>query len=246
MNSAERIDSAYADSHPITAISQFAPPIKGCVIDPYKYRRKWYSIPWNQKKYNKHKYHHPDGKKLAAGGICFFEETTEGKGLWLIEEYDNYGDKKIYTDFGGKYDYNDGDIFATISREFREESYNTVEITYQTIKDTPTDAHVYIDGYDGYPVYMCIVMHINCFGIQFNSDKIKEAREKVVQANPYISEKWYKTRDVKFVLLKDLESGTCQPSNRLAAILNDICEHPEKYNQEIKDFFSNVYISKNK
>ena len=74
-----------------------------------------------------------DDKRLTAGGIFFYEEKNGIKGLWLLKE-DDFG-KDIFTDFGGKYDYNDGDIYATISREFREEVYNTQEISYKEIKN---------------------------------------------------------------------------------------------------------------
>ncbi len=211
----------------------------------FKSYKRLNKIPW-QKKFIKYKYHANDGKKLAAGGILFFEETTLGKGIWVILE-----EEDIYTDFGGKYDHNDGDIFATISREFREETYNTEEILYKDIKNLPDTHHVYIDGYDGQPVYLCVIVHMNQFQIKFDSDAIKIEREKIVEANPTIPEKWYKTLDAKFLLLKDICDGKYRLSNRLASILNTISNQKESkstlnrflYNEEIKTFFADFKLT---
>jgi len=197
---------------------------------------------WSQRKFSKYKYHADDGKKLAAGGILFFEENTNGKGLWIIEEEEN--GEPVYTDFGGKYDHNDGDIFATIGREFREETYNTAEIPYNVIKKISEKHHVYIDGYDGKPVYLCIVSHINNFNIEFQSEQIKNERTAIIQSNPNIPDKWYRTLDVKFVYLKDIESKKCELSNRLYAVLKNIYDSPSNYDTEISAFFENFRIPK--
>lgn len=207
----------------------------------YKSHKKWgskTSSTWQQRKYTKYKFHADDGKKLAAAGILFFEQTTYGKGIWVIEEEEN--DKLIYTDFGGKYDHNDGDILATACREFREETYNTQEITYKDIKTLPSTHHVYINGYDGNPVYLCVVMHINQFNITFNSKSIEIEKEKILKANPSIPKNWYRTKDVKFILLKDISNGKYRLSNRLAAILRTIIETNNQFSQEIENFFSDL------
>ncbi len=213
----------------------YPPSLQKFSKSPYK---KWVnkSLPWSQKKMVKYKYHSKDGKRLAAGGILFFEETTRGKGLWLIEEEEN--GETIYTDFGGKYDHNDGDIFATISREFREECYNTAEVSYNDIKNIPEDHHVYIDGYDGKPVYLCVICHINQFGIQFDSAEIKRKRREIIDTNPNVPEKWYRTLDVKFVLLRDIKNGKSQLSNRAGAILRNLVENKDQCNPELVAFFN--------
>ena len=115
-----------------------------------KNNRKWNNT--TQKKNYKCKYFSQDGKKLAAGGIIFFDTIDNTKGLWLIKEEED--ENFIYTDLGGKYDHNDGDIFATISREFREETYNTSEISYKNTASISKNKYLYINGYDENPVYL--------------------------------------------------------------------------------------------
>lgn len=205
-----------------------------------RFSKKSIKPQWSNKKVTKYKYNAPDGKKLAAGGILFFEQTTSGKGIWVVEEDEI--SSFVYTDFGGKYDHNDGDIFATISREFREETCNTREILYRDIKNLPPVHHVYIDGYDGKPVYLCVVVHMNHFNMTFDSKEIKTEREKIIETNPTIPEKWYRTNDVKFLLLKDISKGKYQLSKRLTAILKSLSTDKGLYTKEIEEFFCDLAI----
>ena len=207
-------------------------------IPPYgRYRKRM--MQWH-KRPMKYKYHAPDGKRLSAGGIVLYEDSPLGKGMWLIEE-EEMG-TRVYTDFGGKYDHNDGDINATITREFREEVYNTVEIPYVCIKRIPENQRVYIDGYDRKPVYVCIFSHIDTFDIRFDHDMIAQEREKIIVANPNIPERWYKTLNIKFVLLTDVLNGSAQLSGRLHAILTSLCEKRSEYSVDIQSFFTDFDI----
>ena len=183
------------------------------------------------------KYLTPDGKRLAAGGIILFEETTAGKGIWVVEEEDNVKGT-INTDIGGRYNYDDGDIIATISREFREETYNVHEIPYSQLSEIPLSHHVYVNGYDGTPSYVCILAHVHHFNISFNSQKIKESRKKILLANPDIPGEWYKTVDVKFLLLKDIIGNKYKLSKRLFAVLKVMSTNFSQYSTEIADFFT--------
>ena len=186
----------------------------------------------------KYKYTSPDGKKLAAGGVLLFEQTTQGKGIWVIEEEDSVKGI-VHTDIGGRYNYDDGDIIATISREFREETYNVHEISFKDLKELPTSHYVYVDGYDKTPSYLCIVAHVNQFNISFNPQKIRESRKKILLANPDVSGEWYKTIDVKFLLLKDIIGDRYKLSRRLYVVLQNIAN---LNNQEIRDFFKDFKL----
>lgn len=179
-------------------------------------------------------------KYLTAGGVFFYEERNGVKGLWLVKEY-NYGEEE-FTDFGGKYDYNDGDIFATIVREFREETYNTQEIAYKDILSVPSDCHIYINGWDNKPVYMCIPVHINTFKISFDAVAIKKSRERILKTNAKVPSDWYSTRDVCFVPLDDIEKKIVKISNRLKSILREIIRHIDAYNETLQIFFSRFYV----
>lgn len=191
------------------------------------------------KKALKFRYIDEDGNKISAGGITFYEEKDGVKGIWLTKEEDN--DKIVYTDFGGKYDYNDGDIFATIAREFREETYNTCEISYKQLKNTPKDKFVYIDGYDKTPVYVSIVDKLENYDIVFDSEKVKEQRKKILKSNPTIPEKWYKTLDVEFVTFEDIKGGKKLLSDRFKTVLKNICNCPQNYNEDIARFFHKLF-----
>lgn len=206
-------------------------------------------LPKEEKKSIKYKYFSPDGAKLAAGGIFFYEEINGVKGIWLLkekEEFSNYEDesdeKIIYTDFGGKYDYNDGDIYATISREFREETYNNYEITYKKIKSLPDDCKISVEGYDGkIPVYVCFACHISFViennGESFSSDKIKRSRIEVERTNPTIPKNWYRTIDISFLPLDNIRRGDYKLSNRITAVLKNLLTQ-ENINKSIKEFFT--------
>ena len=147
----------------------------------------------------KYLYQAKDGNVFAAGGILLYEERPEGKGFWFLnekddDEYDsdedisgdfrktkNFQHKGIFTDFGGKYDYNDGDIFATISREFREETFNMCEIPYNVIKKLSQTNYIYVNGYNNKPSYFCIVANVNIVQGYFNSSNIeKEKRRNII------------------------------------------------------------------
>ena len=171
-----------------------------------------------------------DDKRLTAGGIFFYEEINGKKGLWLLKEDD-------YTDFGGKYDYNDGDIYATISREFREEVLNTQEISYKDIKSIPANHHIYINGYDAHPVYLCVIVHIDRFNIKLDSDLIRTEKQKVLKANPKVPRDWYKTEDVNFVYLDHIQRGGVIISRRLRSILTTLTTNLNNYSEEIQTFF---------
>jgi hypothetical protein len=186
----------------------------------------------------KYKYHSADGK-IAAGGILFYDKIEGEKGIWVIEELDDINGSIIYTDFGGKYDYNDGDIIATIAREFREETYNTEEISFKNLKTVSEKNYVYISGYDRKPTYLCIVIDINMFNIKFDSEKIKKERIKISLCNPKIPEFWYKTRDVKFIKLKDINDKKIKLSQRLEAILKVLKSPEREFPSELSNHFKN-------
>lgn len=179
-------------------------------------------------------------KQLTAGGIFFFDKIGEKKGLWLLREEEYNGD--VYTDFGGKYDYNDGDIFATIIREFREEVYNTEEITYKQLLSTNPSSHIFINGYIDKPVYMCVVIPYNTFPITLDPQKIERERQQVIKRNPRVPPEWYKTRSVEFVHIDDIEREKVHLSNRLKAILKQIRKTIHECSPEIQNFFSDMKI----
>jgi hypothetical protein len=59
---------------------------------------------------------------LTGGGIIPYDN----KGMWLLSE--KRKDKKMLSDAGGKYRFEDVDIFGCMAREWNEETYFTSEI----------------------------------------------------------------------------------------------------------------------
>lgn len=94
------------------------------------------------------------GYRLAAGGILFHDN----EGVWLIRE--NKKGKVSYTDPGGKYEPADGDIYATISREFCQEMYYSCEITRRNVMSFPVTCIEYVPDHENKPAYMCMVVHV--------------------------------------------------------------------------------------
>lgn len=69
-----------------------------------------------------------DNKLYQAGGILFYDENG------FIALYELKDNKKHYTDFGGKFNQDDVNIYGTIARELSEESFQLLQFLPQQIK----------------------------------------------------------------------------------------------------------------
>lgn len=95
------------------------------------------------------------GHSLSAGGILFYDDT----GIWVVGEKDH--GEIVYSDIGGKYEYEDGNIWTTIRRELYEETYGCCEIVSQDIISLSQKyPPVYVNGHKKLPVYACLVVPI--------------------------------------------------------------------------------------
>jgi len=162
-------------------------------------------------------------RNLYAGGILLTDKIDEKEGFWIIAEHDLLN-RLVYTDIGGRYDYNDGDIFGTITREFREETYNQTQILYKDVIKSDL-MRIYIKGYNKAPVYLCIVAPIEKLGLNredLQNIDIQQARNKIIKSNQNIPEKWYRTREFKFISLEDIKNDVFLISKRLQEILTNI------------------------
>lgn len=150
----------------------------------------------------------PEGE-LAAGGILIIDTVEGEKGVWVLVEKSRRRGRENdvdYIDFGGKYDYNDCNIYATISREFREEVYNTDEISVKTIKDlyhlSPSNRKATMRLCRGQ--YVCLIVDRSLLPpLTLNSEKVRQARVDAIQTNPNIHDRMYRTEDLMFLPLKD-------------------------------------------
>lgn len=149
------------------------------------------SVPEPEKK--KHYFVSTRGRQYAAAGILPHDEN----GFWCAEE------KKGLSDFGGKYQPEDGDILVTISREFGEEVYHTAEISVSKLQEL--QAHkkgvpIVIGKFDK-PSYFALVVETKHLEISLNDSEVKKARKRYIQHNPSLSdpESVYQTISVVYV-----------------------------------------------
>lgn len=145
------------------------------------------------------------GYGLTAGGILFYDCN----GVWVVGERKN--GEIIYSDIGGRYTFEDTNIYACVARELAEETYLTCQLLpSQVERMSRTFDTVYLNGHDGRPVYMCILVPIHVENghvyicdkdkqfhigtLNLNPDAFDTARRRVISENPdakskYISEK---------------------------------------------------------
>jgi hypothetical protein len=135
----------------------------------------------------------PDGNEYAAGGIVFYDE----EGLWVVAEVSRMGLE--YTDIGGKYVFEDCNVWEAIRRELYEETYGTIDVTTSTIRAASETSVKMMDG-KGNPHYICIVAPTSILGTQLpDPDAFDVARMQVLKENPHVAITQYK--QVKLVKL---------------------------------------------
>jgi hypothetical protein len=159
------------------------------------------------------------GNLLTAGGILFYDE----EGIWVIGEKDKNG--IVYSDIGGRYTYEDGNIWATIARELREETYGVCEMFAGEIEVLSEKyPPVYINGHENKPTYACLVVPTSTLDLEkrthFSLDpKLFDSRRlKTLSENPDVSQDYY-----PFILTKltydEIRDCTCRLSYRLKRII---------------------------
>lgn len=171
----------------------------------------------------KWRWHDGEGKQLTAGGILPYDKD----GFWVIGEIDK--NKVVYTDIGGRYEIEDGDIYATISREIQEELYYTCEITRSQVIDlTKKNTPVYVNGHQSRPVYICYPIHVqeiynvtkmNKFPFLLNPDTFMKGRKRYIDGNPYTPKSVFKQVELKYIKFEDVQTFHKHFSYRLKRIL---------------------------
>lgn len=138
----------------------------------------------------KFRWHDGEGRELTAGGILPYDN----EGIWVIGEKKKNGDLE-WTDAGGKYKFEDCNIYTTCAREFGEELYYSTSIPIELMSDiVSTHKPVYVNGHNNKPVYICYVVHVDVlssFGITLDPVKFLECRERAVSDNPHVPEDYY-------------------------------------------------------
>lgn len=172
---------------------------------------------------NSEKYRWDDGqgRHLTAGGILPYDED----GIWVIGE--KVKDEIVYTDIGGKYQYQDGDIYKTVAREFGEELYHSSNITReQVIKISKISGAMYVNGHKNVPVYICYIVPyglMKSMGVVLNPRLFLENRGEVLRGNPHVPPEKYDSVILKHIpysnLISMLSSEKSPISYRLRGVL---------------------------
>lgn len=155
------------------------------------------STKYSSKK-KKFRWHDGYGRELTAGGLLPYDEN----GIWVIGEKNKNG-KVEWTDPGGKYKYEDCDIYTTISREFSEELYySTVLSRFAILNIAKTHGPIYVNGHENKPVYICYPVNANIlkiYGVNLSPNAFKYHREIAVNGNPNVPESYYNSIVLKHI-----------------------------------------------
>lgn len=186
--------------NPITDRSEKLPIYRGDTTPQRKFR-------WRDGK----------GRQLTAGGLLPYDDN----GIWAIGEKKTKDGIIEWTDPGGKYKFEDCDIYNTIAREFSEELYYSANISRETIlqiKDTQVP--VYVNGHQSKPVYICYIVHVDKleeYGIKLDPELFLDYREKALISNPDVPPEYYSSVELKYIPFENIEEVTL--SYRLRRIL---------------------------
>ena len=172
------------------------------------------------------------GRHFSAGGILLYDT----QGLYLVGETSNSG--VVYSDIGGRYIPEDGNIWATIRRELYEETYGVCDLLTKEViqfskhlplivldsvgsilKGTLIESSTSVIPQSSYS-YMCLAVPICSIPegrFDFDDDLYQECRARTI-AESSAPESFYRPVCIKKVLYDDL--GGYNLSHRLKAILS--------------------------
>lgn len=190
----------------------------------------------------------PNRNTITAGGILFYDEF----GIYVIKEKKR--DRDVYNDIGGKYQFEDGDIYATISREFGEEMYHSCELTRSQIisfigKDGVKEINLNSSSQDNRPIYVCIVVPHKLVEdiIQISNNEFQKSRTRVLMNNPDVPISYYSSTEICHVSYDDLRvcfNDRDKLHFRLASVLQQWRNPEVKDSAKIEDIkLENLKIS---
>lgn len=168
----------------------------------------------------------PKGKHVSGGGILVVNKI-EGY-FWFIGEkkYNKKDDDKIttiYTDIGGKYRWDDGDIYACIAREWNEETYHSSELTRSNIIELwKNEKKIYVNSKNSKnksSSYICLIIdeiNLNKY-TKIDSILFDINRSNIIKNNPSAPFYIFKSLCIKKVYFNDI--NTKKISGRLKIIL---------------------------
>jgi hypothetical protein len=180
-----------------------------------------------------------EGNKISAAGILLYDDEYF---YHIIEERNN---KEVYLDPGGKFVIEDYDIIQTAVREFNEETFFTIPLTYFDMKELIKNGKVLkvyttYDNKENCCKYICFLIHIKelknlKFKFIFNKEKIKQdilsKRKNFLEAMNNINNKNCFSSTLSFGWLprKNIDSKIIHP--RLYEVLKSF---PDLFSFKIK------------
>ena len=162
-------------------------------------------------------YQDEQGRKLHAGGLLFYDD----EGIWVIKEF--YKDSYRFSDPGGKYKYEDCNIFATIAREFSEETYFSEPFTYtdllKVIENKKCELVFVCPDKSRNPTYLCILINLeDVKPFKLNTESVERfvlLRNKALSENPRVPERYYSSFELKHLKYEDIPRFSSYFSFRL-------------------------------
>jgi|694.fasta_scaffold30908_2 hypothetical protein len=151
----------------------------------------------------KFRWHDTQGRQLTAGGVLPYDDN----GIWVICEKKKSAYE--YSDMGGKYHFEDGDIYCTMAREFCEELYHSVSLSRKDIIElSKTNEINYVHGYNSVPVYASLIVHTNDLekiGVKMSPELFLTRRKQVLAQNPHVPEEYYSSVELLYIEFKDIQ-----------------------------------------
>ena len=150
----------------------------------------------------KYRYVNEKGHQLTGGGVFIYDD----EGIWAVGE--QMKRSIIFTDIGGKYVYQDGDIYQTIAREFNEETYHCDEVSRRKIIDlieTGKGQVLSLSNNQNRPVYISVAIHITDLDIQIDPKLFLSCRELVLKSNPDVPIGLYKSVELRHFKFSEIE-----------------------------------------
>lgn len=190
----------------------------------------------------KHRYQEPEtGTCLAGGGIVFFNS----EGMYLLRERAYSRKKKQHlTDFGGKYESDDIDIYQTISRELSEETYHTINITREAIRfmyhSRERVIRVYINGQSN--SYVTLFIHIDLLPVALyemllpkESISFLDIRKQSLKNNPHVSGHHYRSLSLVYRTYDEIQEEFKKNDSELSMRLLKTLESNTNLIEKLKD-----------
>lgn len=150
----------------------------------------------------KYRYVNEEGHQLTGGGVFIYDN----EGIWAVGE--QMKRSIVFTDIGGKYVYQDGDIYQTIAREFNEETYHCDEVSRRKIIDlieTGKGQVLSLSNNQNRPVYISVAIHISDLDIQIDPKLFLSCRESILKSNPDVPVGLYKSVELRHFKFSEIE-----------------------------------------